>query len=49
MLLGHGDLQTTAKYLHLSQRHLHAVSNPLEQLRISNVKEVSREYHRKKK
>jgi site-specific recombinase XerD len=49
MLLGHGDLQTTAKYLHLSQRHLHAVSNPLDQLRISNVKEVSREYHRKKK
>jgi hypothetical protein len=49
ILLGHGDLETTAKYLHLSQRHLHAVSNPLDQLSISNVKETSREYHRKKK
>jgi integrase/recombinase XerD len=49
MLLGHGDLETTAKYLHLSQQHLHAVANPLDQLPISNAKETSREYHRKKK
>ena len=49
MLLGHGDLETTAKYLHLSQRHLHAVANPLDQLPISNAKETSREYHRKKR
>ena len=49
ILLGHGDLETTAKYLHLSQRHLHAVANPLDQLTISDVKETSREYHRKKK
>jgi integrase/recombinase XerD len=49
MLLGHGDLETTAKYLHLSRQHLHAVANPLDQLPISNVKETSREYHRKKK
>ena len=48
MLLGHGDLETTAKYLHLSHRHLHAVENPLDQLSISSVKETSREYHRKK-
>jgi integrase/recombinase XerD len=48
MLLGHGDLETTANYLHLSQRHLHAVANPLDQLSISSVKETSREYHRKK-
>ncbi|MGC2659631.1 MAG: site-specific integrase [Bryobacteraceae bacterium] len=48
MLLGHGDLETTAKYLHLSQTHLHAVANPLDQLSISNVKETSREYRRKK-
>ncbi len=48
MLLGHGDLETTAKYLHLSQRHLHAVVNPLDQLHISSVQETSREYHRKK-
>jgi integrase/recombinase XerD len=48
MLLGHGDLETTAKYLHLSQKHLHAVVNPLDQLQISSVQETSREYHRKK-
>ncbi len=48
MLLGHGDLETTAQYLHLSQRHLHALANPLDQLSISSVKETSREYHRKK-
>ena len=29
VLLGHADLETTAKYLHLSQRHLQTVSNPL--------------------
>jgi site-specific recombinase XerD len=48
MLLGHGDLETTAKYLHLSQRHLQAVANPLDQLSISSVKETSHEYRRKK-
>ena len=49
ILLGHGDLETTAQYLHLSQRHLHAVRNPLDQLPVSKVKETSREYHRQKK
>ena len=48
ILLGHGDLETTAKYLHLSQRHLRAVANPLEGLPISRVEEVNRQYHRKK-
>jgi site-specific recombinase XerD len=47
VLLGHVDLETTAKYLHLSQRHLQAVSNPLEHLQLSSVSQVSREYHRK--
>ena len=32
VLLGHGDLETTAQYLHLSRRHLQAVSNPLDGL-----------------
>ena len=47
VLLGHGDLETTARYLHLSQRHLQAVSNPLEHLQLSSISQVSREYHRK--
>lgn len=42
MLLGHGDLETTAKYLHLSQRHLQGVVNPLDSLRLSRVEETSR-------
>lgn len=37
MLLGHEDLETTAKYLHLSQRHLHQVANPLEDLSLTGV------------
>jgi hypothetical protein len=32
ILLGHEDLETTARYLHLSQRHLQLVHNPLEEL-----------------
>jgi site-specific recombinase XerD len=49
IILGHGDLETTAKYLHLSQRHLRAVTNPLESLPLSRLEEVNRQYHRKKK
>jgi integrase/recombinase XerD len=49
ILLGHGDLETTAKYLHLSQRHLRAVANPLESLPLSSVQEANRHYHRKEK
>jgi len=48
LLLGHGDLETTAKYLHLSQRHLQAVANPLESLKLSSVQQASRQYRRKK-
>jgi site-specific recombinase XerD len=48
ILLGHGDLETTAKYLHLPQRHLRAVANPLESLQLSRVEETNRQYHRKK-
>jgi integrase/recombinase XerD len=49
VLLGHHDLETTARYLHVSQRHLQAVANPLDHLEISTVKDTNREYHRKKK
>src|SRR6516225_4619868 len=32
LLLGHNDLKETTKYLHLSERHLHAASSPLDSL-----------------
>ena len=46
LLLGHEDLETTAKYLHLSQQHLRQVSNPLEDLKLSSVELSRRSYHR---
>jgi len=48
ILLGHGDLETTARYLHLSERHLRAVVNPLDSLKLANVPEEGR-YRREKK
>jgi integrase/recombinase XerD len=47
VLLGHGDLETTAQYLHLSQRHLQAVINPLDSLTLSSTENVSRSFKRK--
>src|SRR6516165_4182945 len=47
VLLGHGDLETTAQYLHLSQRHLQAVTNPLDGLTLSSSEKVSRGFRRK--
>jgi site-specific recombinase XerD len=47
VLLGHGDLETTAQYLHLSQRHLQAVINPLDNLALSGTENVSRSFKRK--
>jgi integrase/recombinase XerD len=32
VLLGHEDLATTSRYLHLSQKHLQAVSTPLDRI-----------------
>jgi site-specific recombinase XerD len=49
VLLGHGDLETTAQYLHLSQRHLQAVTNPLDNLSLSSVQNISRTFKRKNK
>jgi len=48
VLLGHGDLETTAQYLHLSQRHLQAVTNPLDSLALSSTQNISRRFKRKK-
>jgi site-specific recombinase XerD len=47
VLLGHGDLETTAQYLHLSQRHLQAVTNPLDGLVLSGTANVSRRFRGK--
>jgi site-specific recombinase XerD len=47
VLLGHGDLETTAQYLHLSQQHLQAVSNPLESIKLFSVTESDRRFRRK--
>ncbi len=37
ILLGHNDLKETARYLHLSQRHLHAASSPLDSLSLKGA------------
>jgi integrase/recombinase XerD len=48
VLLGHGDLETTAPYLHLSQKHWHAVANPLDTLRLSSVEDSQRRLRQSK-
>ena len=47
VLLGHGDLETTAQYLHLSQPHLQAVNNPLDSLALSSTENIRRSFKRK--
>jgi site-specific recombinase XerD len=42
LLLGHTDIKHTTVYLHLSQRHLHAVANPLDALAVSDPTQVKR-------
>jgi len=37
VLLGHVDLESTTIYLHLSQRHLQAIHNPVDALPISGL------------
>lgn len=37
LLLGHHDLQTTARYLHVSEQRLHAITSPLDDLPLSQI------------
>jgi site-specific recombinase XerD len=39
LLMGHERLEDTTIYLHLSQRHLHAAINPLDQLTLGTAQE----------
>jgi site-specific recombinase XerD len=39
LLMGHERLEDTTIYLHLSQRHLHAAINPLDQLTLRTAQE----------
>jgi len=40
LLMGHAHLEDTTVYLHLSQRHLHAAINPLDQITIRGRREL---------
>jgi site-specific recombinase XerC len=48
MLLGHAHLEHTTVYLHLSQRHLHAVSNPVETIAVAGPDTRKRSYKMQK-
>jgi site-specific recombinase XerD len=45
-LLGHEDLEVTAKYLHLSAQHLQKVANPIEELKLSSIDQSRCRYNR---
>jgi site-specific recombinase XerD len=46
LLLGHEDLEVTARYLHLSAQHLQKVANPIEELKLASVDQSRSLYHR---
>ena len=42
LLMGHAHLEHTTVYLHLSQRHLHTATNPLDQITLARYRELGR-------
>lgn len=46
LLLGHEDLEVTARYLHLSAPRLQQIAHPIEELKLSSVDQSRRFYHR---
>jgi integrase/recombinase XerD len=42
VLLGHGDLETTSRYLHLCKTHLQGVSTPLDRIGTKPATQVPR-------
>jgi integrase/recombinase XerD len=49
LLLGHADMRHMTVYLHLSQRHLHAVANPLDGLPVSDPASAKRPRRKQRK
>ena len=49
LLLGHVELKHTVIYLHLSQRHLQAVANPIDDMTMSGPETVRRNATRKRR
>ena len=49
LLLGHADMRHMTVYLHLSQRHLHAVANPLDGLAVSDPGSAKRPRRKQRK
>jgi site-specific recombinase XerC len=49
LLHGHVELKHTVIYLHLSQRHLHAVANPMDDMKMNGPETVRRNSTRKRR